>query len=327
MLEIRNIVATACSAIALLVALSQPALAQSYPSKPVHLIVPFAAGGSADSTARLIAPKLGELLGQTVVVENRPGANGNIGTEAVARAAADGYTLLLAFDATIVINPHVYPNLGFDPVKDFAPITMLARVPMILAAHPSFPDNNVSELIAHAKKQPGMSYSSAGLASTPHLAMLLFEQRSGTKFQHIAYKGGGQAVIDALGGHVPLISTGFPVVIKHIKSGKLKGIGIMSAKRHPALPEVATFAEGGISDFDLSFWLGVMAPAGTPPEIVARLNRDIRKVLESPEVRAKIEGGVGGSPVGNSPEEFAADVRKDLERWGRVVRESGVKIN
>lgn len=324
---IRIIAAILCSATALLLTASQSAHAQQYPNKPVHLIVPFAAGGSADSMARLISPQLGELLGQSVVVENRPGANGNIGTEAVARAAPDGYTLLLAFDATIVINPHVYPKLGFDPLKDFAPITLLARVPMILAAHPSFPVNNVSELIAHAKKQPGLSYSSAGLASTPHLAMLLFEQRSGVKLQHIAYKGGGQAVIDALGGHVPLISTGFPVVIKHLKSGKLKGIGLMSAKRHPAIPEVGTFAEAGISDFDLYFWLGVMAPAGTPPEIVARLNRDIRKVLESPEVREKIEAGVGGSPVGNSPEEFAADVRKDLERWGRVVRESGVKIN
>jgi len=327
MLAIRKIIASSVGAIALFAGVSQSAVAQQYPSKPVHLIVPFAAGGSADSMARLVSTPLSELLGQSVAVENRPGANGNIGTEAVAKAAPDGYTLLLAFDATIVINPHVYPKLAFDPLKDLAPITMLSRVPMILAAHPSFPVNNVSELIALAKRRPGMGYSSAGLASTPHLAMLLFEQRSGTKFEHIAYKGGGQAVIDALGGHVPLISTGFPVVIKHLQSGKLKAIGLMSAKRHPALPDVPTFAEAGISEFDLSFWLGIMAPAGTPPEIVARLNRDIRKVLESSEVRAKIEGAVGGSPVGNSPAEFAADIRTDFERWGRVVRESGVKVN
>lgn len=327
MRSIRRIFWQVSGSLALLFAASQVAFAQPYPSKPVHLIVPFAAGGSADSMARLVAPKLAELLGQNVVVENRAGANGNVGTEAVARAAPDGYTILLAFDATIVINPHVYPQLGFSPVKDFAPITMLARVPMILAAHPSFPANNVAELVAHAKKNPGISYSSAGLASTPHLAMLLFEQRSGTKFQHIAYKGGGQAVIDVLGGHVPLLSTGFPVAIKHLQSGKLKGIGIMSAKRHPALPEVGTFAEAGVPDFDLSFWLGIMAPAGTPPDIVARLNRDLRKVLEMPEVRAKIETGIGGSAIGNSPEEFAKDIKDDLDRWGRVVREGGVTVN
>lgn len=327
MRSFRHIFWQSFGSLALLFAASQFALAQSYPSKPVHLIVPFAAGGSADSMARLVGPKLAELLGQNVVVENRAGVNGNIGTEAVAKAAPDGYTLLLAFDATIVINPHVYPQLGFNPVKDFAPITMLARVPMILAAHPSFPANNVAELVAHAKKNPGISYSSAGLASTPHLAMLLFEQSSGTKFQHIAYKGGGQAVIDVLGGHVPLLSTGFPVAIKHLQSGKLKGVGIMTAKRHPALPDVSTFAEAGFPDFDLSFWLGIMAPAGTPPDIVARLNRDLRKVLELPEVRAKIESGIGGIAVGNSPEEFAKDIKDDLERWGRVVREGGVKVN
>jgi tripartite-type tricarboxylate transporter receptor subunit TctC len=289
--------------------------------------VPFAAGGSADTVARIVAPKLGESLGQSVLVDNRPGANGNIGTAAVAQATADGYTLLLAFDATLVINPHVYPKLGFDPIRDFQPITMLVRVPMILAAHPSFPANNVSELVALAKKQPSLTYSSAGLASTPHLAMLLFEQRTGTRFEHIAYKGGGQAVVDTLAGHVPLISTGFPVAFRHLQSRKLKGIGIMSAKRHPSLPDVGTFGEAGIADFDLSFWLGIVAPAGIPRDIVARLNTDLRRVLDSPEVRAKVSGGVGGELAADTPEQFAADIRKDLERWGRVVREGGVKVD
>src|SRR4051812_11479192 len=253
-----------------LLAASAEAFAQAYPNKPVRLIVPYAAGGSTDALARTIGQKLGENFGQQVIVDNRTGANGNVGTDMVAKANPDGYTLLMAFDATMVINPSAYAKLPFDPVKDFAPITKVAALPLILVAHPSFPPNNTKELIPYAKSNPGLNYSSSGHASTPHLAMLLFEQRTGTQFTHIAYKGGGQAVIDVLAGQIPLLATAIPTVQAHIKAGKLKGIALTSAKRHASLPDVGTFAEGGFTGFDISAWYGLLAPAGTPRPVVTR---------------------------------------------------------
>ena len=301
-------------------------LAQQYPTKPIRLIVPFAPGGSTDALARLLGQKLGENLGQQFVVDNRTGANGNIGTDIVAKALPDGYTLVMAFDATMVINPSVYGKLPFDPIRDFAPISKVAALPLILVAHPSFPANNVKELIAYAKQKPGTNYSSSGHASTPHLAMLMFEQRTGTKFTHIAYKGGGQAVIDVIAGQVPLIATAIPTVQAHMKSGRLKGIALTSAKRHPAVPDVGTFAEAGLAGFDVSAWYGLLAPAGTPKAIITKLNGEVLKILATPEIKERFLTTIGGDPAGGTPEQFAADIKADIARWSKIVKETGLKI-
>ena len=234
--------------------------------------------------------------------------------------------LLMAFDATMVINPSAYKKLPFDPVKDFTPITEVAALPLILAAHPSFPANNVKELIAYARQKPGINYSSSGYASTPHLAMVLFAQRTGTQFTHIAYKGGGQAVVDVLGGQVPLIATAIPTVQAHIKAGKLKAIGLTSGKRHPSLPDVGTFAEAGLPGFDVSAWYGLLAPAGTPKTVIARLHDEVVKILQSPEMKERFLTTIGGDPVGDTPEAFAATIKNDMARWAKIVKESGIKL-
>ena len=300
--------------------------AQHYPTKSIRLIVPYAPGGSTDALARLIGQRLSDKLAQPIIVDNRTGANGNIGTEIVAKAQPDGYTLLMAFDATMVINPSAYGKLPFDPIRDFAPITKVAALPLILVAHPSFPANDTKELIAYAKQKPGVNYSSSGHASTPHLAMLMFEQRTGTRFTHIAYKGGGQAVIDVLAGQVPLLATAIPTVQAHMKAGKLKGIALTSAKRHAAVPAVGTFAEAGLTGFDVSAWYGLLAPARTPKPIVTQLHNEVVRILATPEIKERFLTTIGGDPVGNTPEHFAADIKADIARWSKIVKESGLKI-
>jgi len=315
----------ACCAIAL-TTIAAGAQAQSYPTKSIRLIVPFAAGGSTDALARAVGQKLGDNFGQQVIVDNRTGANGNIGTDMVAKANPDGYTLLMAFDATMVINPSAYSKLPFDPVRDFAPITKVASLPLILVAHPSFPASNTKELIAYAKSKPGINYSSSGHASTPHLAMLMFAQRTGTQFTHIAYKGGGQAVIDVLAGQIPLLATAIPTVHAHIKAGKLKGIALTSAKRHASLPDVGTFAEAGITGFDVSAWYGLLAPAGTPKPVVVRIHDEVVKILATPEMKERFLTTIGGDPVGGTPEQFAADIKSDIARWAKIVNDSGIKL-
>ena len=314
-----------CAGLALLIT-AGGSNAQPYPTKSIRLIVPFAPGGSTDALARAVGQKLGDNFGQQIVVDNRTGANGNIGTDMAAKASPDGYTLLMAFDATMVINPSAYSKLPFDPVKDFAPITKVAALPLILVAHPSFPANNVKELIAYAKQKPDINYSSSGHASTPHLAMLMFEQRTGTKFTHIAYKGGGQAVIDVLAGQVPLLATAIPTVQAHLKSGKLKAIALTSAKRHASLPDVGTFAEAGITGFDVSAWYGLLAPAGTPKPIITKLHDEVVKILATSEMKERFLTTIGGDPVGGTPEQFAADIKTDIARWAKIVKDSGIRI-
>ena len=320
-----NIPFAACCGVAWLIAPANTH-AQSYPDKSIRLIVPYAAGGSTDALARAVGQKLGEAFRQQVVVDNRTGANGNIGTDLVAKANPDGYTILMAFDATMVINPSAYSKLPFDPIKDFAPITKVAALPLILVAHPSFPPSNTKELIPYAKSKPGLNYSSSGHASTPHLAMLMFEQRTGTQFTHIAYKGGGQAVIDVLAGQIPLLATAIPTVQAHIKAGKLKGIALTSAKRHASLPEVGTFAEAGLTGFDVAAWYGLLAPAGTPKPVVAKVHDEVVKILATPEMKERFQTTLGGDAVGNTPEQFAADIRNDIARWAKIVKGSGIKL-
>ena len=321
-----HVTLAACCGVALLhVAVS--ATAQQYPTKPIRMIVPFAAGGSTDALARTVGQKLSENFGQQVLVDNRSGTTGTIGTEMVARANPDGYTLVMAFDATMVINPSVYSKLPFDPIKDFAPITKVAALPLIVVAHPSFAPSNTKELIAFAKSKPGLNYSSSGHASTPHLAMLMFAQHTGTQFTHIAYKGGGQAVIDVLAGQIPLLATAIPTVQAHLKSGKLKAVALTSAKRHASLPDVGTFAEGGLAGFDVSAWYGMLAPAGTPKAVITRLNNEVLKILAAPEMKERFLTTIGGDPVGGTPEQFAADIKADIVRWAKIVKESGLKLD
>ncbi len=309
-----------------LMAMANITFAQAYPVKPIRMIVPFAPGGSTDALARTVGQKLSEVFGQQVLIDNRSGATGNIGTAIVAQANPDGYTLVMAFDATMVINPSVYAKLPFDPIRDFAPITKVAALPLILVAHPSFAPSNAKELIAFAKGKPGINYSSSGHASTPHLAMLMFAQQTGTQFTHIAYKGGGQAVFDVLAGQIPLLATAIPTVQAHLKSGKLKAIALTSAKRHASLPDVGTFAEAGLAGFDVSAWYGMLAPAGTPKTIITRLNNEVTKILSAPEMKERFLTTIGGDPVGGTPEQFAADIKADIARWAKIVKESGLKL-
>jgi tripartite-type tricarboxylate transporter receptor subunit TctC len=297
-------------------------LGQGYPSKPVRVIVPFSPGGVADSSARVLSDRLGARLGQPVVVENRPGASGNLGTAAVAAAAPDGYTLLLGFDGTMVINPHVYANLPWHTLRDFAPVTKLGDATLVLVAHPSVPASSLRELIS--LKQP-FSYGTAGTGSTPHLAGELLAQRTGIALTHVPYKGGGQAMGDVVGGQIPLVFTAVATAQQFVKSGRLKGLGVPAARRSDSLPEVPTFIESGLEGFVVDSWTGILAPAKTPGEILARLQKEIAAVLGEPEIRGRY-ATLGIEPVANTPAQFAEQIRADLARWEKVVRQANVRI-
>jgi tripartite-type tricarboxylate transporter receptor subunit TctC len=299
-------------------------LAQPFPSKPVRIIVPFSPGGVADSSARVISEKLGARLGQSVVVENRPGASGNIGTQQVAASAPDGHTLLLGFDGTMVVNPHVYARLPFDTLRDFAPITKLGDATLILVAHPSLPAKDLREFLQVAKKQ-NFSYGSAGTGSTPHLAGELLAQRTGIGLTHVPYKGGGQAMGDVVGGQIPLVFTAIATAQQFVKAGKLKALGVSSARRSGSLPEVPTFVESGLDGFVVDSWVGILAPAKTPQPVVERLQKEIASVLGEPETRERY-ATLGIESIGNSPDDFSAQIRADLARWEKVVRQAGIRI-
>ncbi len=309
-------------ALVVLAAAATAAPAQTFPARPVRVIVPFAPGGVADSSARVISERLAARLGQPVVVENRPGASGNIGTASVAASAPDGYTLLLGFDGTMVINPHVYAKLPWDTLRDFAPVTKLGDATLILVAHPSVQAKDLRELIA--LKQP-FTYGTAGTGSTPHLAGELLAQRTGLALMHVPYKGGGQAMGDAVGGQIPLVYTAIATAQQFVRSGKLKGLGVSAAKRSPSLPEVPTFVESGVEGFVVDSWTGILAPAKTPPEAVQRLQKDIAAVLAEPEIRSRY-ATLGIEPVGNAPAEFAQQIRHDLGRWEKVVRQANIRV-
>ncbi len=310
-----------------LAACCQPAaLAQAWPAKPIRIIVPFSPGGIADNSARTVADKLGARLGQPVVVENRPGAAGNIGAELVAKSARDGYTLLLGYDGTIVVNPHIYAKTGFDVLRDFAPVTKLGDAGVIVVAHPSVPAKDLRELIALAKAKPGsFSYGSAGTGSSAHLVCEMLSQRTGTNLIHIPYKGGGQAIADAVGGQIPLACTAVAGSQQFMRTGRLKGLGLSSATRAAGAPDVPTFIESGLPGFVVDSWVGLLAPAGTPRPVIDRLYNETAAVLQMPEVRERYSV-LGIEPVGNKPEEYAAQIRADLARWGPVVKQANIRI-
>jgi tripartite-type tricarboxylate transporter receptor subunit TctC len=306
--------------------LALPVTAQEWPSRTIRIVVPFSPGGIADTSARAISEKLGARLGQPVVIENKPGAAGNIGAEMVAKSAPDGYTLLLGYDGTIVVNPHVYAKIGFDVLRDFAPVTKLGDAGVIVVAHPSVPANNLRELIVLAKAKPGsFSYGSAGTGSSAHLACEMLSQRTGTDLVHVPYKGGGQAIADAVGGQIPLACTAVAGANQFMKGGRLKGLGLSSAKRASGAPDVPTFIESGLPGFVVDSWVGILAPARTPRPIVDRLYAEITALLQTPEVRERF-AVLGIEPVGNSPEEFGAQIRADLERWAPVVKQANIRI-
>ena len=312
--------------IALMGVVAAPSFAQQdYPNKPIRLIVPFPPGGITDGSARVIADRLGARLGQQLVVENRGGAQGNIGTQSVARAAPDGYTLLLGVDSTLVVNPHLFAKIPFDPIRDFAPISKLGDINLILVAHPSFAPSNLAELVELDKQKPGtIPYGTAGIGSNGHMLVALVSARTGMQLVHVPYRGGGPAIIDVVGGQIPLVGTGVVSAIQQVRQGSVKAIGVGSANRDPALPNVPTFAESGLPGFVGLGWTGIVVPTGTPRAIIDRLQREIEGALGEKEVRDRY-ATMGIAAHGTTPEEFAELIRTDLVKWGNVIREAGIK--
>jgi tripartite-type tricarboxylate transporter receptor subunit TctC len=302
---------------------SHAALAQSYPAKPIRVIVPFPPGGGTDIVARTVTPKMAEILGQPFVIENRAGAGGNIGTEAVAKSPADGYTLLVA-SASTAINTTLVPNLSWS-VSDFAPVVLMVVNNHLLAAHPSVPANNVRELLALARARPGqVTYASYGSGSSAHLTAELFKLMAGVDLLHVPYKGAAPAVNDLLGGQVNIIFADVAAMLSHLKSGKLKPLGIGSAKRFEGLPDVPTIAESGVPGFEAGGFLGLVAPAGTPPAVIQALNAAAQKSLALPEVRDRLLG-LASPPVGGTPEQLAAHIKREIDKWARVIRAANIK--
>jgi tripartite-type tricarboxylate transporter receptor subunit TctC len=308
----------------LLVLASGPGFAQPYPSKPIRFIVPFPPGGSSDLIARAIAPRMGEKLGQPVVVENRPGAGGMIGVEAVAKAPPDGYTIGLAAAGALSSNMHLYPTMPYHP-KDLAPISMLAMIPFFLVAHPS-QASSLKELIETAKAKPGaLSYGHGGQGSTMHLAGELLNMMAKVRVQAVPYKGSGPVSADVLGGQVPLGVVDVPSAIANVRAGKLRALAVTSKRRISAAPEVPTFEEAGLPGYEAVGWFGTVAPAGTPPEVVSKLNAEIRAALALPDIREKAVAA-GAEPFANSPQEFAAFIREETRKWAEVIKAAGVKL-
>ena len=299
----------------------------TYPDRPIRLIVPFAPGGVTDTSGRVIAEGLSRRLGQQVIVENKAGASGNIGTQSVAVAPADGYTLVLAFDGTMVINPHVFANIPFDTLKDFAPVGKIGDATLILVAHPSFPGKTLRELIDLSKKDPkGISYGTSGIGGTPHIAGELLNLKTGAKLVHVPYKGGGQAMSDALGGQIPLVYTAVAGAIKHVEAGKLNAIAVSSRTRSPSMPNTPTFIESGVADFEASSWVGILAPARTPRPVIERLNKELNALLTSPEVIERLAKlGIVATP--GTPEQYGEQMKADLAKYGPVVKAAGIKVD
>jgi tripartite-type tricarboxylate transporter receptor subunit TctC len=308
-------------------AFANAATAQTYPSKPIRIIVPFAAGGTSDILARFIGPKLTEAWGQPVIIENKTGANGNVGADYVAKSAPDGYTVLLADIGAIAISPSVYPTLPYDPVKDFSPVVMVSYSPHVLAVHPSVPVSNVQELIAYAKARPGqLNFAVSGTGGAPHLAGIEFQQRTGVQWSYIPYKGGSAAVMDVVAGQANILFNGMLATYGQVKNGKLKALGVSSAKRVSAAPDLATVAEQGLPGFETGSWQGVVAAAGTPKEIVAKLNAELTRILNTQDMKEKL-AAQGTEVRTDTPESFAAFIRNEKARWAKVVKDSGAKFD
>ena len=302
------------------------ACAQAFPTKPVRLIVPSAAGGSTDTISRILGQKLTAALGQAVVVDNRAGAGGNIAAEIVAKSPPDGYTLLIPYGG-YAINPTLYKKLSFDPVRDFEPVIQICSVTGILVVHPSLPVKTVRELIALAKARPGqLNFASAGSGTVIHLAGELFKTMANVDIVHVPYRGSGPALNDLLGGQVAMMFANMPGTIQHVRTGRLRVLAVNSARRSPLLPEVPTVAEAAVPGYEASTWFGVLAPAATPKEIVAKLNTEIARVLGTPEM-AEYFSNEGAVAVGGPPAQFGVFIKTEIEKWGKVVRASGARVD
>ena len=301
------------------------ALGQDWPARPVRFILPFPPGGGTDILGRLIAERLSASLGQPVVTENRGGAGGNVGAEAAARSAPDGYTIVLVAPS-LAISPTLYSKLNYDPVKDFAPVSLVATVPNVMITQPSLP-GQLTEFIAFVKERPGtLNFGSGGAGTSNHLAGELFNIVTGAKLVHIPYKGVNLAMQDVLAGNVHLVFIGIPAAAPHIKAGKLRALAVVAPQRSSALPDVPTVAEAGLRDFEVTTWYGVLAPAGTPRNVVNRLNGELVKIMHSPELREKL-AATGTDPFTSTPEEFAAYIKREIAKWGEVIRKAGVKAD
>jgi tripartite-type tricarboxylate transporter receptor subunit TctC len=302
------------------------ALAQEYPTKPIRVVVPFPPGGGTDFMARVIMQKVGESLGGTVVVENRGGAGSSIGTEVVAHSPADGYTLLIVSGAH-AINPSIYPKLPYDSVRDFAPVTMFTSGPQLLVVHPSVPAKTVKDLIALARARPGqINYASAGTGTPPHLAGELFKVMAHVDIVHVPYKGNGIAYVDLIGGHVSVMFPNVATAMAYVRGGKLRALAVTTKDRTPTAPELPTIAESGVPGYDVSSWYGLLAPAGTPPALVTRLQQQTVKVMRAPDIAEKLTSQ-GLDIVGSTPEEFAALIKTEIAKWAKVAKASGARAD
>ncbi len=298
--------------------------AAPYPSRPVTVVVPFPPGGGTDVGARLVAQKLSLKWGQPVIIENRGGAAGRVGAELVAKAKPDGYTLLVGNVGTQSVNPALYKKMPYDPDKAFAPIGMIAELPLVMLVTPSLPWRNIKDVVEAAKKEPGkITFASSGAGGAPHLAGEIFQQASGTKMLHVAYKGGGPAALDLMAGHVNIYFGTVLESVGHVKSGKLKGLGVTSASRSPALQELPTIAESGYAGFDTGSWIGMLAPAGTPTSIINKISADLREVLALPDTQKTLITQ-GATPWPMTPEQFAARIKSDQARYGRIIKENNL---
>ncbi len=312
---------------ALFACIATVASAQGYPNRTIRLVVPFPAGGTTDILARAVSQKLTEALGQAVVVDNRAGAAGNIGSDLVAKSTPDGYTLLMGTVGTHAINPSLYSKMPYDHYKDFVPVVLVAGVPNVLVVNPALPVNSVADLIKLAKEKPGqINFASSGSGTSIHLSGELFKTMAGVDMTHIPYKGSSPALTDLIGGQVQIMFDNLPSSLPQIKAGKLRAIAVTSMKRAPALPDIPTINESGLPGFEASSWFGVLAPAGTPASIVTRINAEVNKWLESADAREKLLGQ-GAEAAGGSPEQFAAYIRVESEKWAKVVKASGAKVD
>ena len=309
------------------VAVSQAQSETGYPSKPIRMIVPSAPGSGPDIMARAIGQKLTEALGQAIVIDDKPGAGGIIGSEAAAKAAPDGYTLIMSNAGAHTVNPSLYAKLPYDPIKDFAPVTLVALAPNILIVHPTLPVRNIKELIALAKAKPGeLTFGSGGNGSTAHLSGEMFKTMAGINIVHIPFKGSPAAVIGVIAGQIALAIPNIPPALPHVRSGKLKALAVTTAKRAAGVPELPTVAESGLPGYEATAWFGVLAPAATPPQIIARLNAAIVKIAHAREMQDRLMAE-GADAVGNTPEQFAQIIRNDIAKWAKVVKASGARAD
>ena len=312
------------AALVLSLAASSLAHAQSYPNKTVRIIVGLAPGGTTDVFTRTLAQRLTEAWGQSVIVENRPGASGMIGAEAVAKAAPDGYTLLVSPQTSLAVAPALYGKAPYDTAKDFAPVSLLGSTPLVMIVHPSFPAKSFGEFVALAKKGTPLTYGSGGVGSSPHMTGELISAALGVKMNHVPYKGENPAIADTIGGQIPIMFGNLPVALPHVRSGKVLALATTTARRSPLAPEIPTMSEGGIKDFEMATWYGMLAPAGTPPELVQRIQRDSSRVLSDAQTRDRLTQ-MGVDLILNTPEEFRTYLNAEIARYTRIIKSAGLK--